>query len=163
MTSLVSLLAFTLSSAPPSPPFFPVDCIDPSCSAHGVCIHGECHCQPGWGGANCEIEKAVCPDQCSGHGTFNAETSSCTCNQNWTGPDCSLGGWGRGCGQWGRGCGQGGWEGAREGGSARAPSALSHSVNEAQCNEEGSGRRRPLIGRLCGGTQLETSSAAAAN
>uniref|UniRef100_A0A672Y236 Teneurin transmembrane protein 3 n=1 Tax=Sphaeramia orbicularis TaxID=375764 RepID=A0A672Y236_9TELE len=67
-----------------------VDCIDPSCSAHGVCIHGECHCQPGWGGASCEIAKAMCPDQCSGHGTYNAETSTCTCDQNWTGPDCSL-------------------------------------------------------------------------
>ncbi|XP_022612909.1 teneurin-3 [Seriola dumerili] len=67
-----------------------VDCIDPSCSAHGVCIHGECHCQPGWGGASCEIAKAMCPDQCSGHGTYIAETSTCTCDQNWTGPDCSL-------------------------------------------------------------------------
>ncbi|XP_031722930.1 teneurin-3 [Anarrhichthys ocellatus] len=67
-----------------------VDCIDPSCSAHGVCIHGECHCQPGWGGASCEITKAMCPDQCSGHGTHNAETSTCTCDQNWTGPECSL-------------------------------------------------------------------------
>ncbi|XP_077576103.1 teneurin-3 isoform X2 [Stigmatopora nigra] len=67
-----------------------VDCIDPSCSAHGVCIHGECHCQPGWGGASCEIAKAMCPDQCSGHGTHNAETSTCTCDPNWTGPDCSL-------------------------------------------------------------------------
>ncbi|KAM7009483.1 teneurin-3 isoform 2-T2 [Tautogolabrus adspersus] len=67
-----------------------VDCIDPSCSAHGVCIHGECHCQLGWGGASCEIAKAMCPDQCSGHGTHNAETSTCTCDQNWTGPDCSL-------------------------------------------------------------------------
>ena len=68
-----------------------VDCIDPSCSAHGVCIHGECHCQPGWGGASCELAKAMCPDQCSGHGTHHAETSTCTCDQNWTGPDCSLG------------------------------------------------------------------------
>ncbi|CAL8333020.1 unnamed protein product [Merluccius merluccius] len=67
-----------------------VDCIDPSCSAHGVCIHGECHCQPGWGGASCELAKAMCPDQCSGHGTHNAESSTCTCDQNWTGPDCSL-------------------------------------------------------------------------
>uniref|UniRef100_G3PVL0 Teneurin transmembrane protein 3 n=1 Tax=Gasterosteus aculeatus aculeatus TaxID=481459 RepID=G3PVL0_GASAC len=67
-----------------------VDCIEPSCSTHGVCIHGECHCQPGWGGASCEIVKAMCPDQCSGHGTHNADTSTCTCDDNWTGPDCSL-------------------------------------------------------------------------
>ncbi|AWP06347.1 putative teneurin-3 [Scophthalmus maximus] len=67
-----------------------VDCMDPSCSAHGVCIHGECHCQPGWGGASCEIAKAMCPDQCSGHGTYNAETNTCACHQTWTGPDCSL-------------------------------------------------------------------------
>eukprot|EP00066_Takifugu_rubripes_P021376 XP_011610642.1 PREDICTED: teneurin-3-like [Takifugu rubripes] len=67
-----------------------VDCIDPSCSSHGLCINGECHCQPSWGGANCEIAKAVCPDQCSGHGTYNTDTSTCTCNQNWTGPDCSI-------------------------------------------------------------------------
>uniref|UniRef100_A0A8C5B4Z8 Teneurin transmembrane protein 3 n=1 Tax=Gadus morhua TaxID=8049 RepID=A0A8C5B4Z8_GADMO len=67
-----------------------VDCIDPSCSAHGVCIHGECHCQPGWGGASCELAKAMCPDQCSGHGTHDAESSTCACDQNWTGPDCSL-------------------------------------------------------------------------
>ncbi|XP_032363079.1 teneurin-3-like [Etheostoma spectabile] len=31
----------------------------------------------------------MCPDQCSGHGTYNAETSTCTCDQSWTGPDCS--------------------------------------------------------------------------
>ncbi|KAF7213196.1 transcript variant X7 [Nothobranchius furzeri] len=67
-----------------------VDCIEPSCSVHGVCIHGECHCQPGWGGSSCEIAKAMCPDQCSGHGAYNTETSSCACDQNWTGPDCSL-------------------------------------------------------------------------
>lgn len=70
-----------------------VDCMDPSCSAHGVCIHGECHCQPGWGGSSCEIVKAMCPDQCSGHGTYNAETTSCACDQNWTGADCALGMW----------------------------------------------------------------------
>lgn len=68
-----------------------MDCIDPSCSSHGLCINGECHCQPSWGGASCEIAKAVCPDQCSGHGTYNTDTSTCTCNQNWTGPDCSIG------------------------------------------------------------------------
>uniref|UniRef100_A0A8C2FVU6 Teneurin-3 n=1 Tax=Cyprinus carpio TaxID=7962 RepID=A0A8C2FVU6_CYPCA len=67
-----------------------VDCLDPSCSSHGVCIHGECHCNPGWGGNNCEILKSMCPDQCSGHGTYQTESSTCTCDTNWTGPDCSI-------------------------------------------------------------------------
>ncbi|XP_053714235.1 teneurin-3-like isoform X3 [Synchiropus splendidus] len=67
-----------------------VDCIDPGCSAHGICIHGQCHCQPGWGGSSCEIAKAMCPDQCSGHGTHDPETITCKCDRNWTGPDCSL-------------------------------------------------------------------------
>ncbi|KAM9329348.1 teneurin-3 isoform 4-T4 [Gastrophryne carolinensis] len=66
------------------------DCLDTYCSHHGVCIHGECHCNQGWGGSNCEILKSMCPDQCSGHGTYNQESGSCTCDQNWTGPDCST-------------------------------------------------------------------------
>uniref|UniRef100_A0A8C7GX91 Teneurin-3 n=1 Tax=Oncorhynchus kisutch TaxID=8019 RepID=A0A8C7GX91_ONCKI len=67
-----------------------VDCLDPGCSVHGVCIHGECHCSPGWGGTNCEILKTMCPDQCSGHGTYQSESGTCTCDTNWTGPDCSV-------------------------------------------------------------------------
>ncbi|XP_057188716.1 teneurin-3 isoform X6 [Triplophysa rosa] len=67
-----------------------VDCLDPTCSSHGVCIHGECHCNPGWGGTNCEIMKTMCPDQCSGHGTYQTESGTCTCDANWTGPDCST-------------------------------------------------------------------------
>ncbi|XP_055061029.1 teneurin-3 isoform X13 [Misgurnus anguillicaudatus] len=67
-----------------------VDCLDPSCSSHGVCIHGECHCNPGWGGTSCEILKTMCPDQCSGHGTYQTESGTCTCDANWTGPDCSI-------------------------------------------------------------------------
>ncbi|XP_058644683.1 teneurin-3 isoform X6 [Onychostoma macrolepis] len=67
-----------------------VDCLDPSCSSHGVCIHGECHCNPSWGGNNCEILKTMCPDQCSGHGTYQTESGTCTCDTNWTGPDCSI-------------------------------------------------------------------------
>ncbi|XP_060691053.1 teneurin-3 isoform X2 [Hemiscyllium ocellatum] len=66
------------------------DCFDPTCSNHGVCIHGECHCSPGWGGSNCENSKTMCPDQCSGHGTYLQESGSCTCDPNWTGTDCSV-------------------------------------------------------------------------
>ncbi|XP_030643753.1 teneurin-3 isoform X2 [Chanos chanos] len=67
-----------------------VDCLDPSCSGHGVCIHGECHCNPGWGGTSCDVLKTMCPDQCSGHGTYQSESGTCTCDANWTGPDCSV-------------------------------------------------------------------------
>ncbi|XP_018431727.1 PREDICTED: teneurin-3 [Nanorana parkeri] len=66
------------------------DCLDTFCSYHGLCIHGECHCNQGWGGTNCEILKSMCPDQCSGHGTYIQESGSCTCDPNWTGPDCST-------------------------------------------------------------------------
>ncbi|MFT7815219.1 teneurin-3-like [Arapaima gigas] len=66
------------------------DCLDPTCSSHGVCLHGECHCSPGWGGVSCEILKTMCPDQCSGHGTYQAESGTCTCDSNWTGPDCAV-------------------------------------------------------------------------
>ncbi|XP_078241953.1 teneurin-2 isoform X8 [Pogona vitticeps] len=67
-----------------------VDCLDPSCSNHGVCVNGECLCSPGWGGLNCELPRAQCPDQCSGHGTYLADTGLCNCDPNWMGPDCSV-------------------------------------------------------------------------
>ncbi|KAJ7409798.1 Teneurin-2 [Willisornis vidua] len=69
-----------------------VDCLDPTCSNHGVCVNGECLCSPGWGGVNCELPRAQCPDQCSGHGTYLADTGLCSCDPNWMGPDCSVDG-----------------------------------------------------------------------
>lgn len=68
-----------------------VDCLDPTCSNHGVCVNGECLCSPGWGGVNCELPRAQCPDQCSGHGSYLADTGLCSCDPNWMGPDCSVG------------------------------------------------------------------------
>ncbi|XP_010404535.3 teneurin-2 isoform X1 [Corvus cornix cornix] len=67
-----------------------VDCLDPTCSNHGVCVNGECLCSPGWGGVNCELPRAQCPDQCSGHGSYLADTGLCSCDPNWMGPDCSV-------------------------------------------------------------------------
>ncbi|XP_053564649.1 teneurin-4 isoform X3 [Bombina bombina] len=67
-----------------------VDCMDPTCSGRGVCVRGECHCAVGWGGPSCENPRATCLDQCSGHGTFQADTGVCTCDSNWTGHDCSI-------------------------------------------------------------------------
>ncbi|XP_049504860.1 teneurin-2, partial [Panthera uncia] len=68
-----------------------VDCLDPTCSSHGVCVNGECLCSPGWGGLNCELARVQCPDQCSGHGTYVPDTGLCSCDPNWMGPDCSVG------------------------------------------------------------------------
>lgn len=68
-----------------------MDCVEPSCSGHGSCLHGQCHCTSGWTGSNCETQLSLCPEHCSGHGTFQSETSTCICDVNWTGPDCSTG------------------------------------------------------------------------
>ncbi|XP_030624718.1 teneurin-3 isoform X2 [Chanos chanos] len=67
-----------------------VDCLDPFCSAHGSCLHGRCRCNPGWTGASCETQITLCPEHCSGRGTFQSETGTCVCEANWTGPDCSM-------------------------------------------------------------------------
>ncbi|XP_047668552.1 teneurin-3 [Tachysurus fulvidraco] len=67
-----------------------VDCVDPSCSGRGVCIRGVCHCNSGFSGPSCELQKAVCPEQCSGHGKFQSDSGTCTCDESWTGPDCSI-------------------------------------------------------------------------
>uniref|UniRef100_A0A3B4ALP1 EGF-like domain-containing protein n=1 Tax=Periophthalmus magnuspinnatus TaxID=409849 RepID=A0A3B4ALP1_9GOBI len=68
-----------------------VDCIDPQCSGHGVCVRGECVCQAGWAGVSCEDPLPACQEQCSGHGTYLPDSDSCTCQPNWTGPDCFTG------------------------------------------------------------------------
>uniref|UniRef100_A0A8C5EJK0 Teneurin-4 n=1 Tax=Gouania willdenowi TaxID=441366 RepID=A0A8C5EJK0_GOUWI len=67
-----------------------VDCLDPTCSGRGVCVQGECHCFVGWGGPGCESPRASCMDQCSGHGSFLADTGTCSCDSNWTGQDCAT-------------------------------------------------------------------------
>eukprot|EP00062_Callorhinchus_milii_P001146 gi/632936225/ref/XP_007893009.1/ PREDICTED: teneurin-1 [Callorhinchus milii] len=68
------------------------DCLDPTCSGHGLCVDGVCHCASGWTGVKCEVSANVCHEQCSGHGTLlpDTSTSTCTCDLNWTGYDCST-------------------------------------------------------------------------
>lgn len=68
-----------------------VDCLDPQCAGHGVCVKGECLCSPGWGGTSCESPLPACQDQCSGHGTYMPESGTCVCEHNWTGSDCYIG------------------------------------------------------------------------
>lgn len=75
----------------PSPPHSAVDCVDPQCGGHGVCVRGECVCSVGWTGVNCDDPLPACQEQCSGHGTYLPESDTCACQPNWTGPDCYTG------------------------------------------------------------------------
>ncbi|KAL7643035.1 UNVERIFIED_CONTAM: hypothetical protein RMT77_006324 [Armadillidium vulgare] len=70
-----------------------VNCIDPVCGNHGWCIEGICICQAGWRGKNCsEIDEKVftCLPDCSGNGQYDLQTSSCICDDYWSGSDCSI-------------------------------------------------------------------------
>ncbi|KAJ4460239.1 putative tenascin [Paratrimastix pyriformis] len=61
----------------------------PACNtSHGHCRRGECICDIGYSGADCEVSPANCPNQCSNHGTCG--TSGCVCNAGWMGPDCAT-------------------------------------------------------------------------
>ncbi|XP_049888088.1 teneurin-m isoform X2 [Pectinophora gossypiella] len=69
-----------------------VDCPHPTCSGHGFCIEGSCICKKGWKGLDCatmDKDALQCLPDCSGHGTFDVDTQTCTCHAKWSGEDCS--------------------------------------------------------------------------
>lgn len=90
LRSFLSPLTQPCFYIPPSPPSA-VDCVDPQCGGHGVCVRGECVCSAGWAGVSCDDPLPACQEQCSGHGTYLPESDTCTCQPNWTGPDCYTG------------------------------------------------------------------------
>ncbi|XP_050561292.1 teneurin-m-like isoform X9 [Spodoptera frugiperda] len=69
-----------------------IDCPHPTCSGHGFCIEGSCICKKGWKGVDCatmDKDALQCLPDCSGHGTFDVDTQTCTCHARWSGDDCS--------------------------------------------------------------------------
>lgn len=71
---------------------FLADCPDPNCSGHGACIQGKCYCKAGWQGERCnQVDEQVyrCLPGCSDHGTYDLELARCSCEEHWTGVDCS--------------------------------------------------------------------------
>ncbi|CAB3228851.1 unnamed protein product [Arctia plantaginis] len=69
-----------------------IDCPHPTCSGHGFCIEGSCICKKGWKGVDCatmDKDALQCLPDCSGHGTFDVDTQTCTCHSRWSGDDCS--------------------------------------------------------------------------
>lgn len=64
------------------------------CNGHGTCDgNGSCICDfdMGFKGDQCDI--AGCPgwpENCMGHGTCNAATGNCTCDQGWQGYACHI-------------------------------------------------------------------------
>ncbi|XP_028967535.1 teneurin-m [Galendromus occidentalis] len=82
-----------------------VDCLDPSCSGHGVCSAGLCHCKIGWRGQNCsdpDDRLNRCFPDCSQHGVYDLETEKCICFDHWAGSDCSRAKCNLDCGPFGR-------------------------------------------------------------
>ena len=77
-----------------------------ACSGHGSCIHGRCHCDEFYDGADCASIIHGCPNMCSGSG--HCSHGRCTCDPEHHGADCgsrhaSCPGWPNICGGFDRG------------------------------------------------------------
>ncbi|XP_074837451.1 multiple epidermal growth factor-like domains protein 8 [Carettochelys insculpta] len=70
------------------------------CSGHGTCApHGQCWCQPGWGGPDCAVPH--CSSYCLGHGACDQESGRCWCQAGFVGEGCDLAlGENQGAGRW---------------------------------------------------------------
>lgn len=73
---LLTLLAFTACKQP---------CKDVTC-VHGACLEGNCLCNAGWTGPNCDVVDGCYARNCNnGH----CEDGACVCDALWDGNDCS--------------------------------------------------------------------------
>lgn len=72
-------------------PDFDAELQMPDCTAHGMCVKGECFCAAGWGLAVGAVgfnvcKDPVCPVDCGPHGL--CQDNMCVCQDGWQGPAC---------------------------------------------------------------------------
>eukprot|EP00301_Raphidiophrys_heterophryoidea_P020899 c5472_g1_i1.p1 GENE.c5472_g1_i1~~c5472_g1_i1.p1 ORF type:complete len:1350 (+),score=316.05 c5472_g1_i1:73-4050(+) len=58
-----------------------------NCSGNGFCLDGECICNPGWSGSNCNVQGG-CSRDCYNRGSCS--DGKCTCNAFFTGSFCEV-------------------------------------------------------------------------
>ena len=61
-------------------------CGSRDCNGRGQCDSGtgQCNCQSGWKGNNCELSSDACSGNlCNGHGNCNSDQTACTCMNGW--------------------------------------------------------------------------------
>ena len=60
------------------------------CNAHGSYVSGECVCQPGWKGKECQLRHSECEvSDCNGHG--RCVDGGCRCIKGFKGEFCDQG------------------------------------------------------------------------
>jgi len=64
------------------------NCGDYDCHGHGDCVNGQCNCEEGWSGAQCDVYLCgVHVDGCTGHG--QCRESGCVCHDGFGGYNCA--------------------------------------------------------------------------
>lgn len=66
-------------------------CSYKACGSNAICDSGECKCQSGYTGPNCQItpcQRLGCDEQRSTCDNTQAEKAQCMCKDGWTGPQC---------------------------------------------------------------------------
>uniref|UniRef100_A0A8C6UXY3 Fibronectin type-III domain-containing protein n=1 Tax=Neogobius melanostomus TaxID=47308 RepID=A0A8C6UXY3_9GOBI len=57
-----------------------------NCFGRGVCVEGNCICDPSWSGLDCS--EVICPSNCFAHG--RCVNGTCFCDEGYSGVDCRV-------------------------------------------------------------------------